>query len=289
MCDEQEEDVALESRRDTRIKTKRDMNVCRSKRDHERGQSDTQLANRSRHCKAQYLQERTVSRTLISVDFKNKPRCDSLENSAKHCQHEKSRDHAAEKRERRVHPGHVDLGASESFESRTLLGFLHGRGNSSERRTRKSTLRPGRQAACKRLQHDEPRRKHPHCERGRRGAGKRDGVRARGKRRDGTTAQPRSGSGSEVSSQHQNSNYCTLFLSQPLPNSTNSEKKKGHSGMPLIPSIFKFTLPSVFTNSVFLQAPFHLPLVHFSVTATSSYPPSSSFWITSKIFVSFLK
>ena len=167
-----------------------------------------------------------VSRTLISVDFKNKPRCDSLENSAKHCQHEKSRDHAAEKRERRVHPGHVDLGASESFESRTLLGFLHGRGNSSERRTRKSTLRPGRQAAWKRLQHDEPRRKHPHCERGRRGAGKRDGVRARGKRRDETTAQPRSSSGSESKSQHQHSNYCTLFLSQPLTNSTNSEKNR---------------------------------------------------------------
>ena len=62
-------------------------------------------------------------------------------------------------RESHVHLGHVDLGDDESYENKQVLCF-------------------SRQRLCFRAE-DEPRRGQPHSERGRSGAGRRDGTRRR--------------------------------------------------------------------------------------------------------------
>ena len=103
--------------RDTRLKTRRDTWTCAGENDIKKEckltlnwPTDLGPANRVSH----------IDKCGLASGHRS--RCDSYEGPAVHCQQE-DWDHAAEKREGHAHPGHADLGADESFESRKLFGF----------------------------------------------------------------------------------------------------------------------------------------------------------------------
>ena len=66
-CDEEEARATFESGGDTRVKTWRNMDVCRTERDQEGRQGNNQVDDRIR-CPKEVCMVGAVSRTLISVD-----------------------------------------------------------------------------------------------------------------------------------------------------------------------------------------------------------------------------